>query len=445
MSGLPTPYILEGKEWTMTTLWTQRYAQRTQRMQSSAVHELLKLTEHPEMISFAGGLPAPDLFPVDRFQEACRSILGQHGHQALQYSTTEGYRPLREMIARHTARYGIHVEPENILITSGSQQALDLIGKIFINPGDCLLVERPTYVGALQAWNAYQAEYITIALDDEGMQTDELEAALRAGPKFIYVLPNFHNPAGVTLALERRQRVVELADRYGVPLIEDDPYGQLRYEGKHLPPLVVLDGQLQGREDMPYSGNVLYLSTFSKTLAPGLRLGWVVAPIEVIQRLVQAKQGADLHTSTFAQMIAFEVACEGFLDRHVRWIRTVYRERRDAMLDALRRYFPTDVHWTTPQGGLFLWVTLPEPMDAAELLHAAIAENVAFVPGSAFFADGSGRNTFRLNFSNASPARIQEGIRRLGTVLGQARASHTAVDEPHSGDVVHQGMCFPHG
>jgi 2-aminoadipate transaminase len=429
----------------MTTLWTQRYAQRTQRMQSSAVRELLKLTEHPEMISFAGGLPASDVFPVDRFQEACQSVLGQHGQQALQYSTTEGYRPLREMIARHTARYGIYVEPENILITSGAQQALDLIGKILINPGDCLLVEQPTYVGALQAWNAYQAEYLTIALDDEGMQTDALEAALRAGPKFIYVLPNFHNPAGVTLALERRQRVVELADHYGVPLIEDDPYGQLRYEGKHLPPLVVLDGQLQGRDGMPYSGNVLYLSTFSKTLAPGLRLGWVVAPIEVIQRLVQAKQGADLHTSTFAQMIAFEVAREGFLDRHVQWIRTVYRERRDAMLDALRRYFPTDVHWTTPQGGLFLWVTLPEPMDAAELLQAAIAEHVAFVPGSAFFANGSGRNTFRLNFSNASPGRIKEGIRRLGTVLGHARASHTAVDEPYSGDVVHQGMCFPHG
>ncbi|MGH8067103.1 MAG: PLP-dependent aminotransferase family protein [Candidatus Entotheonellia bacterium] len=429
----------------MTTLWTQRYAQRTQRMQSSAVRELLKLTEHPEMISFAGGLPAPDVFPVDQFQEACQSILGQHGQQALQYSTTEGYRPLREMIARHTARYGIHVEPENILITSGSQQALDLIGKIFINPGDRLLVEKPTYVGAQQAWNAYQAEYITIALDDEGLQTDELEAALRAGPKFIYVLPNFHNPAGVTLVRERRQRLVELADRYGVPLIEDDPYGQLRYEGEHLPPLVVLDRQLQGREGMPYSGNVLYLSTFSKTLAPGLRLGWVVAPAEVIQRLVQAKQGADLHTSTLAQMIAFEVAREGFLDRHVRFIRTVYRERRDAMLAALRRYFPAAVHWTTPQGGLFLWVTLPELMDAAEILRAAIAENVAFVPGSAFFADGSGRNTFRLNFSNASPARIKEGIRRLGTVLERALPASAAVAEPHSDQVVHRGTCFPYG
>jgi 2-aminoadipate transaminase len=429
----------------MTTLWTQRYAQRTQWLQSSAVRELLKLTELPEMISFAGGLPAPEVFPVDRFQEACQSILGQHGQQALQYSTTEGYRPLREMIARHTARYGIQVEPDNILITSGSQQALDLIGKVFINPGDRLLVEKPTYVGALQAWNAYQAEYITIALDDEGLLTDDLEATLRAGPKFIYVLPNFHNPAGVTLAQERRQRLVELADRYGVPLIEDDPYGQLRYEGEHLPPLAVLDGQLPGREGLSYSGNVLYLSTFSKTLAPGLRLGWVVAPIEVIQRLVQAKQGADLHTSTFAQMLAFEVSREGFLDRHVRFIRTVYRERRDAMLAALRRYVPAAVRWTTPQGGLFLWVTLPEPMDAAEILPAAIAENVAFVPGTAFFADGSGRNTFRLNFSNASPERIQEGIRRLGSVLERALPAMAAVEAPQSGLASHRGRCIPRG
>jgi 2-aminoadipate transaminase len=276
------------------------------------------------------------------------------------------------------------------------------------------------------------------------MRTNDLEAALRAGPKFIYVLPNFHNPAGVTLARERRQRLVELADRYGVPVIEDDPYGQLRYEGEHLPPLAVLDGRLPGREGLSYSGNVLYLSTFSKTLAPGLRLGWVVAPTEVIDRLVQAKQGADLHTSTLAQMIAFEVAREGFLDRHVRYIRTVYRERRDAMIAALQRYSPPGVHWTTPQGGLFLWVTLPEPMDATDILQAAIAEHVAFVPGSAFFADGSGRNTFRLNFSNASPARIKEGVRRLGTALGHALSPSVAVTEPHSGHALHRGKCFPY-
>lgn len=400
----------------MSTPWSHRYAQRTQRIQSSAIRELLKLTEQPDVISFAGGLPAPDVFPVKEFQEACQKVLADHGPQALQYSTTEGYRPLRELIARHTARYGIVVRPENILITSGSQQALDLIGKVFINPGDRLVVESPTYLGALQAWNAYQAEYIPVPLDDDGLQTEKLEEALRTSPKFLYVLPNFHNPAGVTLSLERRKRLIELADHYGVPIIEDDPYGQLRYEGDHLPPLVVLDHEVRG--GTPYSGNVIYLSTFSKTLAPGLRLGWMIAPEEVIKKLVQAKQGADLHTSTFAQMVAYEVARGGFLDRHVRFIRQVYRERRDAMLRALERSFPQGVRWTRPQGGLFLWVILPEPLDASEILAAAIEEErVAFVPGAVFFPDGSGRNTLRLNFSYMSPEKIEEGIKRLARVL----------------------------
>lgn len=401
----------------MKTLWTDRYAQRTQRMQSSVVRELLKLTEQPDVISFAGGLPAPDVFPVKEFQEACQKVLAEHGPQALQYSTTEGYRPLREMIARHTARYGIVVSAENILITSGSQQALDLIGKVFINPGDRILVEKPTYLGALQAWNTYQAEYITVPLDDDGMQTEGLEEALRIGPKFLYVLPNFHNPAGVTLSLERRKKLIELADHYGVPIIEDDPYGQLRYEGDHLPALFVIDNEVQGHNGVPYSGNVIYLSTFSKTLAPGLRLGWVIAPVEVIKKLVQAKQGSDLHTSTFTQMVAYEVARGGFLDRHVRFIRQVYRERRDAMLDALERYFPEGIRWTHPQGGLFLWVILPEDLDASEILKEAIKEKVAFVPGVAFYADGSGRNTMRLNFSYMTPDKIEEGIKRLARVL----------------------------
>jgi 2-aminoadipate transaminase len=410
----------------MKTLWTERYAQRTQRIQSSAIRELLKLTEQPDVISFAGGLPAPDVFPVKEFQEACQKVLAEHGPQALQYSATEGYRPLREMIARHTARYGIVVGPDNILITSGSQQALDLIGKVFINPGDRILVEKPTYLGALQAWNAYQAEYVTVPLDDDGMQTEKLEEALRVGPKFLYVLPNFHNPAGVTLSLERRKKLIELADHYGVPIIEDDPYGQLRYEGDHLPSLVVLDNEFQRHAGAPYSGNVIYLSTFSKTLAPGLRLGWIIAPVEVIKRLAQAKQGADLHTSTFTQMVAYEVARGGFLDKHVRFIRTVYRERRDAMLEALARYFPAGVHWTRPQGGLFLWVILPEHVDAAEVFTAAIQEKVAFVPGAPFHPDGSGHNTMRLNFSYMGPEKIEEGIKRLGRVLERFVGSRPA-------------------
>lgn len=381
------------------------------------VRELLKLTEQPDVISFAGGLPAPEVFPVKEFQEACRTVLTQQGPQSLQYSTTEGYRPLREMIARHTTRYGIAIGPDNVLITSGSQQALDLIGKVFINPGDHILVENPTYLGALQAWNSYQVEYVTVPLDDDGMQTDRLEAALRISPKFIYALPNFHNPAGVTLSLERRQKLIELADHYGVPIIEDDPYGQLRYVGAHLLPLVVLDNQYQRNGGAPYSGNVIYLSTFSKTLAPGLRLGWIIAPVEVIEKLVLAKQGADLHTSTFNQMVAYEVARGGFLDTHVRYIRTVYRERRDAMLAALDKYFPSEVRWTKPQGGLFLWVILPKHMNTIELLKTALTEKVAFVPGTAFYADASGHNTLRLNFSYVAPAKIDEGIKRLGTVL----------------------------
>ena len=301
----------------METPWDHRYAQRTQRMTSSAIRELLKLTEDPEVISFAGGLPAPDVFPVEEFSAACGQVLKEWGAQALQYGSTEGYLPLREMIARHTGRYGISVNEENILITSGSQQALDLIGKVFINPGDLILVEEPTYLGALQAWNAYGAEYVTVPMDENGMVTDELENALRSGVKFIYVLPNFQNPTGVTLSLERRQKLIEIADQYGVPIIEDDPYGQLRYEGENLPSIVSMDNEYRRNGDNEYRGNVIYLSTFSKTLAPGLRLAWVIAPSPVIRKLVQAKQGADLHTATFNQIVAFEVARGGFIDRHI--------------------------------------------------------------------------------------------------------------------------------
>lgn len=401
----------------MKTLWTERYAQRTNRMRSSRVRELLKLTEQPDIISFAGGLPAPEVFPVQEIQEACRKVLEKHSSRALQYSATEGYRPLREMIARHTTRYGIEVGPDNILITTGSQQALDLIGRALINPGDHILVERPTYLGALQAWNAAQAEYVTVPLDDDGMRTDELESVLRTSPKFIYVLPNFHNPAGVTLSLERRHRLIRMADHYGIPIIEDDPYGQLRYVGEHLLPLVVLDNQFQGNNGSPYTGNVIYLSTFSKILAPGLRLGWVVAPVEVIEKLVLGKQGADLHTSTFDEMVAYEVARGGFLDNHVRVIRSVYRERRDAMLESLEKYFPEEVCWTKPQGGLFLWVLLPERLDADSVLNNALKQKVAFVPGTSFYADGSGQNTMRLNFSYVKPEKIEEGIKKLGRVL----------------------------
>ena len=401
----------------MQTPWDHRYAARTQRIGSSAIRELLKLTEQPDIISFGGGLPAPDVFPLDEFREACDRVLREHGPEALQYSTTEGYLPLREQIARHSARYNLLVEPENILLTSGSQQALDLIGKIFINRGDHILVEDPSYLGALQAWNAYGAQYVTVPVDKQGMNTELLEEALRAGPKFIYVLPNFQNPTGVTLSLERRRKLVELADRYGVPIIEDDPYGQLRFEGDHLPAVVTLDDQFRNNHGKCYHGNVIYLSTFSKTLSPGLRLGWVVAPAEVIRKLVQAKQGTDLHTATFNQLVAYEVSRGGFLDQHVKLIRRVYKERRDVMLAAMDRYFPSEVDWTQPEGGLFLWGVIPEYLNSADVLKDAIKHKVAFVPGAPFYPNGGGHNTMRINFSYASPEKIQEGISRLGEVL----------------------------
>ena len=402
----------------MGTPWSHRYAQRVRGIKSSAIRELLKFTQQPDVISFAGGLPAPELFPITEFQQACDRVLSQHGPASLQYSTTEGYLPLRETVAHNLQRYGILASPDNVLITSGSQQALDLIGKLLINPGDRILVEAPTYLGALQAFNVFGAEYVSIPTDDDGLRTEMLEDALRSGPKFMYLLPNFQNPSGVTLSVKRREELVYLSDKYGIPIIEDDPYGQLRYAGEHLPPLVVLDRVNLRRDDGYHLGNVIYLSTFSKTLAPGLRLGWIVAPVEVISKLVQLKQGADLHTSTFTQMVAHEVAKDGFVDRHVKKIRQVYSERRNVMLSALEEFFPENVTWTRPDGGLFLWITMPEGADCQRLLKAAIKEKVAFVPGDCFYTEpGQGLRNMRLNFSNATAEQIHEGIRRLSLVV----------------------------
>lgn len=406
----------------MATLWKSRYAQRNRWMGRSIIRELLKLTMQPDIISFAGGLPAPELFPIEECHEAADRILAQLGTPALQYGPTEGYLPLRQFICDQMCRYGIKAEPANVVITHGSQQALDLIGKLLINPGDRILVEEPTYLGALQAWNSYQAEYVPVPIDDDGLRTDLLEPALRVGPKFMYVLPNFQNPGGTTLSLERRQELVRLSNRYGIPIVEDDPYGALRFEGEHLPPLVAIDADYQASSGLNghgfMEGSVIYLGTFSKTLAPGLRLGWIVAPVEVVEQIVMAKQGADLHTSTFTQMLAYEIVQDGFLERHVREIRRVYRERRNVMLEALERYFPEGCSWTHPAGGLFLWARVPEWIDTAELLQEAIAYKVAYVPGFAFYTDPArGRNTMRLNFSNAQPDQIEEGIRRLGSLL----------------------------
>ena len=399
----------------MQTHWENRFALRTDGMKSSTIRELLKLTQQPDIISFAGGLPAPDVFPVERFQEASNQVLKTDAKRALQYSTTEGYLPLRELIISEILGEDLNITPENVMITSGSQQALDLIGKILINPGDHILVESPTYLGALQAWNAYQAKYVTVSMDDDGMQVDQLEEALRSNPKFIYVLPNFQNPTGVTLSYKRRKKLVELADKYGVPIVEDDPYRRLRYEGDDLPSIIEIDDEFRG--ESPYNGNVVYMSTFSKILAPGIRLAWVVGPTDVIKKMVQAKQGADLHTSTFNQYVAYQVAKDGFVNKHIELIKKVYGERRNVMLGAMDRSFPPGVDWTKPSGGLFLWGRLPAKIDTADLLNKAVKEKVAFVPGSAFYPNGGGGNTMRINFSFSNTSEIEEGIARLGRVI----------------------------
>jgi 2-aminoadipate transaminase len=304
---------------------------------------------------------------------------------------------------------------ENILITSGSQQALDLIGKVMVNPGDRILVEEPTYVGALQAWRPYEPAYIPVPVDNAGMRTDLLESVLReTHPKLIYALPNFQNPSGVTLSNKRRVELIDLAERYGVPIIEDDPYGQLRYEGDHECSLFALDAMKSKT-----SGSVLYLSTFSKTLCPGLRVGWVVGPESVIRQMVQAKQGMDLHTSTFVQMLAYETARGDFLDQHIQQLRRAYAVQRDFMLALMADHFPPGIKWTRPAGGLFIWVTLPRDMNSTTLLKKALEHRVAFVPGNEFYPCGGGENTFRLNFSYPSMEDIEMGIRRLAAVLTQ--------------------------
>ncbi len=396
-------------ETEVTTDWDAKLAARAVKMTSSVIRELLKLTEKPDIISFAGGLPAAELFPIREFREACEYVLTTNGGKALQYGATEGYTPLREYLSEKMQKYGVPAEVENIIITNGSQQALDLIGRIFLDKGDVVITERPTYLGALQAWRAYEPQFATVPLDDDGMCVDQLEPVLKAHQgkvKFIYVLPNFHNPAGTTLPLERRIELVRLAAKYGVPIIEDDPYGELRFEGEDITPIETL-----------HKENVLYLSTFSKTLAPGIRIGWVTAPSKIISKLVQAKQGADLHTGVFVQMVAHDICSRGLLRSHVKKVREAYYERRNAMLHAMEEHFPSGVTWTRPQGGLFLWVRLPEQINTTEFLKTALEEKVAYVPGAAFYPDEGGHNTMRLNFSYCRPEIIREGIQRLARAI----------------------------
>jgi 2-aminoadipate transaminase len=397
--------------------WGPHLASRTQLMQSSAIRELLKLTQQPDVISFAGGLPAPDLFPLREVQEACRFILEEDGAKALQYSATEGYLPLKEYLSDSMHKYGVPATVQNVLLTNGSQQALDLIGKVLIDPGDFVLTSRPTYLGAIQAWKAYQCRFHTVSLDEEGMVVDEIEHAYEKAvadsgrpPKFIYVLPNFHNPGGTTLSQRRREQLADVATALDLAVVEDDPYGQLRYEGEDLPPICTYIPE-----------RTVYLGTFSKTLAPGIRVGWIVCPAVLMKRFIQAKQGADLHTGTFVQYIANDICQRGILKQHVKRLREVYRERRNTMLDALVEFWPSGCCWTQPQGGLFLWAEVPEAIDTRDFLEQALEEKVAYVPGIHFYPNqDGGSNAMRLNFSYCLPETIVEGSRRLGLALKRA-------------------------
>lgn len=375
---------------------------RAGRMRASEIRELLKLLGRPGMISFAGGIPDPALFDLASYREAYEAALAEDG-AALQYSTSEGYAPLRAWIAEHMARRGVAATADNILVTHGSQQALDLIGKLALDPGDALATAVPTYLGALQSFSACEPAFAGIRFAEGGARTDANAA------KLVYLVPDFANPTGDTLDLAARRSVLALAERFGAIVVEDAAYSSLRYDGADLPPIAALDQERAGSIERT---RTLYCGTFSKTLSPGLRVGWICGPTALVQRLTLIKQAADLHTATINQQVVFHVATRGF-DAQVERARAVYRERRDGMLAALARFAPPGVSWTKPEGGLFVWVTLPPELDAADLLRQSLEHNVAFVPGGAFFADGSGANTLRLSFSLADHAMSEAGIGTL--------------------------------
>jgi 2-aminoadipate transaminase len=393
-----------------------RFARRTRGLQPSAIREILKTTEAPDVISFAGGLPAPELFPVEGVRAAAEEVLRADGPAAMQYGITEGYLPLRQWVCEHLGRtIGLRASPDQVLVTSGSQQGLDLLGKVLIDPGDVVLVENPAYLGALQAFQAYEARIIGLPTDAEGLRIDELRRVLetsRRRSKLLYLIPDFQNPTGTSTSTRRRAEIAALVADFGVPVIEDDPYGRLRYEGNDSPALSAKSGTLAGA----------YLGTSSKILAPGMRVAWmVVRDRKLYERLVTAKQAADLHTSSFTQRLVWHfVRQTATLDAHIVRLRTVYGQRRDVMLAALERHLPDGCEWTRPEGGLFLWVRLPGKLDSMELLRASARRKVAFVPGQPFWVGPPVRNTLRLNFSNSTEARIEEGVRRLGLTIKTA-------------------------
>ncbi len=382
-------------------------------MKRSIIRELLKLTQRPELISFAGGLPSPESFPVEQLKEIAVEVLENESARALQYSETEGDKRLREILVERYQKNGLLVNCNNLIITTASQQALDLIPKIFINPGDKIICGLPSYLGGISAFLTYGAELIGIELDKHGMRSDLLEKTLSdlktrgEKPKYIYVIPDFQNPAGITMPEFRRKEIIDLAHKFDILIVEDSPYRELRFTGEPQRTIYELDG----------TGQVILLGTMSKIFVPGFRIGWVVAHEAIIDKLVMAKQNTDLCTSSFVQKIAAKFFDKGYFDRNLQLIIKSYGEKRDSMLAAFKKYMPDGVKWTEPEGGLFLFVTLPEYMNSEELFKVAIEENVAFVPGAPFHCDGSGKNTMRINFSYMSKEMNEEGVKRLAKAI----------------------------
>ncbi|MEK6278064.1 MAG: PLP-dependent aminotransferase family protein [Actinomycetota bacterium] len=391
------------------------FAERTHVMRSSAMRDLMAITARPEVISLAGGLPDTSTFPPSSFAAQMTKIAQESAAAALQYGPTEGFEETKDCILQVMGAEGMLPDPDDVIVTTGGQQAIDLVCKTLIDPGDPVICEAPTYPGAVPVFCSYQADVIQVECDDDGMRIDELERVLERlasegrKPKFIYSVPSFQNPAGVTLSFERRRRLVELARRHELLIAEDNPYGLLRYEGEPLPPLYQLEG----------GDYVIYLGTFSKILSPGIRLGWAVAPPPVMEKIVLGKQASDLCTSTLSQYFVREYFSEGRWQDYVDSLVELYRGRRDTMLEALREHFPPQSHWTHPEGGLFIWATLPDYIDTGDLLAKALRENVAFVPGQAAYVDGRGAGSMRLNFSGSTEEEIREGIRRIGKVVAE--------------------------
>jgi len=389
------------------------YSVLASKMEASAIREILKLVQNPEVISLAGGMPDPKTFPVEEIKEISQNIFNKKSAQALQYSSTEGLPGLRESILAHLAKDGNNGELENIIISSGSQQGLDLVGKTFLSPGDVAIVELPSYLAALNAFHSYGGELVGIPMDEDGMRMDILERKLTQlknegkKVKFIYTISNFQNPAGVTMSLARRKKIIEIAHKFNVFIVEDNPYEKLRFEGEPIPSIYSLDN----------NGFVISLGTFSKILCPGLRLAWILGNKDIIGKMTILKQAVDLCTSILSQLIACEYCQSGKLEENIKSNVQIYKKKRDVMLNALEKYFPKEATWTKPQGGFFVVATLPEYIDTGEMFKEAIEENVAYVPGAPFFADGKGQNTMRLSFCFPSVEDIEEGIKKLGKVI----------------------------